>query len=171
MEEQTLKKLSIRARAAYAILCLENALKQLDKDFTLWELPLKKLWQITDLQFVDDWLYTTSEILPENIKEDAYSTETFETLELSEYNQLKQLYAGIDPLINDIIEKIFLIGTAEMYAGIKDHSPKTIAPLLDVIKILEDRYIPLPDPQIFKPYFMTEKDAWGERFGRDDLGV
>lgn len=170
MEEQPLKNLSIRARAAYAILCLENVLKHQGNDLAMWGLPLKKLWQITDLQFVDDWLYTTSEILPENIRDDAYSTETFETLELNEYNQLKQLYADIDPLIEDIIEKIFKIGTAEVYAGIKDHSPRTLAPLLDVITLLENKHVPLPDPEVFNRYSMTEKDAWGDRFGREELG-
>lgn len=59
--------LSGRARAAYLILCLEEALRHYGLDFTRWKRLLEILWDITQTDDVWEWVAYTDNLEPETI--------------------------------------------------------------------------------------------------------
>ena len=65
-----LYRVSGRGRAAYLILCLENALKFYHQDFAAWEWVLGRLWSITELSesgWLDIWLDSVGELMPDAV--------------------------------------------------------------------------------------------------------
>lgn len=54
-----------RARAAYLILCLEEALKFYGQDLSQRKEALKTLWEVTNTRFIEDWVWQASELSAE----------------------------------------------------------------------------------------------------------
>jgi len=160
--------ISIRARFAFTVLCLENAIKMLNQKNSLWELVLANVWSLTSMKFVDEWLYKISRIMPSSILEDDY--EDNDEISYSQYNELKTLYLKTPQIIFDIMEYIFECGTVDLYGKVVDNSPKTLKILDDLVILMEENKIPLPDIKLLEKYPFSENEGWGREFEKGEIG-
>lgn len=165
----SIEKISIRARVAFGILCLENTVLFYNKVFLDWSFVYKVLWSFMKGK-VGDWHYPMAEISPRSVLFDAtYAEKEMEFLTEEEYNNLREVYSNSNTVINSIINLIFEIGTRDLYSSIVNESQDTIKYLQEIIHLLEENNIPLPDIKLFETYTINENDGWGREFGRDDI--
>ena len=82
---------SIRGRAAYAICCLERAIKKFDDKNPTWDFILNKLWEFTDTKFIPEWQEFSAELIPGVILANNSPSE-FEFIAKDELKSLKSLY-------------------------------------------------------------------------------
>lgn len=162
------KEISIRGRVAFAIYCLENfIIANGEKLSGKWLVVLNKLWVITSLEFVDEWLYQVSSYMPSSILEDDF--DDLEEISKTDYLTLKSLYEGTDKSILEIIEKIFILGTIDLYGEIIDNSSNTLRELRDIISICEINNIKLPSHTHFNNLSIKVSNGWGKTFKREDV--
>ena len=114
---ELIKKISLRARLAFIILCIENALRK-DNSLVKWNKILEIFWSQTSMQFVDEWLYEISKVMPESILEDEY--EDNETISFNEYSEFKILYRNTQKFIFQLMEIAFECGTLDLYGAIEN---------------------------------------------------
>ncbi len=164
--KEKIKQISIRARVAFGILCLENALDNLELKSN-WQKVLEVLWIQTDIEYVDEWLYIVSKIMPDCILEDNY--EDNKIISLQDYNTLKLLYSSSPKYILELIEFVFEIGTIELYGKIMDYSEKTTQMVLEIIRIMEINKINYPELKLFDKYSILENNGWGRRFTKEQI--
>ncbi len=154
------KNISIRGRVAYLLCSLEKLLIYRNAEPSDWNWVLEKLWQYTDMEWLDDWM--SVELLPECILEDG--PEEFELISESEHCKLRELYGKNTDDINRMMEIIHNVGTYELYGSIPEHSPATLAKMQEAVDLLEAEGIDPPDPKPFKEYEFSENRGWGRRF-------
>ena len=104
---ELIKKISIRARVAFIILCIENAFQHLKFNVELQK-TLNVFWLQTNNTFVDDWLYQVSKVMPDSILEDDY--EDNELLTHIEYIKLRESYKFVPKFIFELMECAFECG-------------------------------------------------------------
>ncbi|MFZ6010368.1 MAG: hypothetical protein ACOYXT_08455 [Bacteroidota bacterium] len=161
-----LHTLSIRARAAFAILCLEEALKKYDHD-AQWNRVLPMLWSITDIEHVDEWLYQVSRIMPSDVLEQPYEENA--VISRNDHDALRPLYTKTSQSIHDILELIFECGSVGLYGVVVENSPKTLAVLRELVALMKRESIPLPNINLVLEFSIDEHGGWGRRFKRDEL--
>ena len=66
INENELKKISIRGRVAYGIACFERALIFYHCKNNVWIDVIKKLWDYTSIEYIDDWYYEMAEYIPDS---------------------------------------------------------------------------------------------------------
>jgi hypothetical protein len=163
---ELIKKISLRARLAFIILCIENALRK-DNSLVKWNKILEIFWSQTSMQFVDEWLYEISKVMPESILEDEY--EDNETISFNEYSEFKILYRNTQKFIFQLMEIAFECGTVDLYGAIENDSEKTILSVLKCIEIMKENDIELPNIELLKKYNVSENDGWGNQFTKGDI--
>jgi hypothetical protein len=165
MEENDFVTISIKGRVAFAICCLENAIKHFNYNPNEWRIVLEKLWAYTNIEFFDDWHYSIAEILPESILEfDIYEEENFEYLEEEQFEMLQKLYNSSNATVKDIIKFIFDIGISEFYGRLENHGQRTLDKLKILINYMVSNGIQLPDINILKIFSYDDGDGWGINF-------
>lgn len=165
MKDQ-LEKISIRARVAFIVLCIENVLKN-NNSYSKWNKVLEIFWLQTSIQFVDEWLYEISKVMPECILEDEY--EENETISFKEYSELKVLYLNTPKYLFELMEFAFECGTVDLYGAIENNSENTILPVLKCIDMLKEKNIELPNIEFLKKYNISENGGWGNPFTKEDI--
>ena len=163
---EKIEKISLRARVAFIILCLENALKK-NNSYSKWTKVLQLFWSQTSMQFVDEWLYEISKVMPDSIVEDDY--EENETISFDEYSELKILYANASEYVLELMEIAFECGTIELYGTIENNSEKTILSVLKCIEIMEENEIELPNIELLKKYSFSSNQGWGIEFTKEQI--
>ena len=165
---EDLINLSIRSRVAYAICCLEIVVKNKKvSENPHWMIFMEKLWSLTNMEYVDDWLHLISEILPSNALNDEYS-EDFEISRKIFYDN-KVAFRLLSLTEIKICDLIFEIGTVDLYGAIQDKSPLSLIPLNEVINILNEQEYDLPKIERFLPFSIFEGNGWGKTFERNDV--
>lgn len=164
--KEKIEKISLRARLAFIILCLENALNK-NNSSSKWTKVLTIFWSQTSMPFVDDWLYEISKVMPESILEDEY--EENEIISFEEYSELKILYGNTQKYIFELMEIAFECGTIELYGAIENDSDKTILSVLKCIEIMIENDIELPNIELLKKYSISENQGWGRTFTKADI--
>jgi hypothetical protein len=165
MNRDDFKMVSIRGRLAYAISCLENALKYYKCNTTDWRIVLEQLWTYTDIQFFDDWHYTIAEILPESVLEsNIFDVDDHEYINEMQFICLHNLYSNTNNEIKDIIQFIFNIGICEFYGKLENYGQLTLDNMEVLINYMISNSIPLPDMSRFKVFYYDDGNGWGEKF-------
>lgn len=164
--KELIEKISLRARVAFIILCIENSLRK-ENSFIKWSKVLDVFWSQTSMQFVDEWLYEISKVMPDSILVDEYDEN--ETISLKEYSELKILYRNSPKYIFELMEFAFECGTIDLYGSVDNNSDKTIAPVLKCIEIMKENNIELPNIELFKKYSISENGGWGNPFTKKDI--
>lgn len=162
--------LSIRARVAYGILCLEQTLQKLGYDYDHWQFLLDTFWSYT-YSNLGEWHMIVAEITPLSIMGDGeYNTFDFECITLEKYSLLKKMYSKISEEYFVIFELIFEIGTKDLYASIINGSKETYGFLSAIVKVLEENKIDVPDiPKFLIKQGIEENYGWGNPFYRKDV--
>ena len=164
---KNIESLSIRARVAYGTLCLEKALNNHDDKNEAWQFVLDKFWLFTNLEYVDEWLYIISKVMPDSILDDDFNEESGITLE--EHKRLKKLYKNTPQFIFDIMEGIFNCGRRHLYGAVTPKSPETVEFIKSIKKIMSSNKMEMPKLGDLKKYSINEHQGWGTTFERRDL--
>jgi hypothetical protein len=164
--KEEIKSISIRARVAFIILCIENAIDTFEEKKE-WDIVLSILWKQSSLEYVDEWLYICSYIMPDSILKDEY--EENDTISIEDYKRIKLLYTQSPKYIFDLLECVFECGTIELYGRIVDNSEKTVQSVLNAIEIMKENHIRIPAVEMLKKYSITENDGWGRIFKKHEI--
>lgn len=164
-----MSNLSIRARVAYAILCLENLLQHLNKDLSKWELILEELWKYTAGN-PGEWHESMAEMRPFSINEEvAFELKECVYIDLEKHARLKELYKGANEDVLKMVDLTFEIGTRNLYASIVNNSPDTLNYLDQIIAILERNGIELPTTSKLQGFTIDQQNGWGNSFTRTEV--
>jgi hypothetical protein len=164
---KNIKSLSIRARVAYGILCLENTLEKCALLKSDWQVILDKFWLFTQLEYVDEWLYIISPIMPDSILGDPHDEES--SMTLTEYQHLKRVYDDAPLFIFEIMECIFNCGRRHFYGAVTPQSPETFEYIKLLQKIMRQEKVAFPNADGLKKYPFDKHQGWGDTFGKKDL--
>ncbi|MBT9783042.1 hypothetical protein [Coprococcus comes] len=172
INENELKKISIRGRVAYGIACFERALIFYHCKNNVWIDVIKKLWDYTSIEYIDDWYYEMAEYIPDSLLEtDYYDKDDFEYLAETDFRTLKLCYKESNIVLSKIFRLIFEIGTLEIYGKLENYSVVTLKKLLEIIELMKKEKIKLPDEKPFLRYKYSEYGGWGERFNGQELSI
>ncbi|QYS89467.1 hypothetical protein [Flavobacterium davisii] len=164
--KEIIEKISLRARVAFIILCMEKSVKNIGYNVS-WDKVFKIFWLQTNIKFVDEWLYEVSKIMPESILEDEYEENI--TITLEDYFELKKLYKNTPKFIFDLMELAFECGTIDLYGEIENNSDKTMQSVLRCIEIMYNNNIELPNIDLLKKYSISENRGWGREFTKEQI--
>lgn len=164
--KELIEKISLRARVAFIVLCIENALRS-ENAFIKWNIVLEVFWSQTSMPFVDEWLYKISKVMPESILEDEY--EENETISFNEFSELKLLYKNTPKHIFELMELAFECGTIDLYGAVENDSEKTVLFVLSSIEIMKAKNIELPNIELLKKYSISENSGWGNQFTKEEI--
>lgn len=185
-EEKALKKhlfykVSLRGRAAYLVLCFDQALRFTGQDFAAWETVRRELRRVTEENF-ETWSFRAIDLLPDEIlsagsradliaqrEHTAFPGYAFSEAEFAAFRALyTQAGDALAPL-SFLMERILDVAICGCEAGTQPpHTPDSL-PLIDQANAyMQSRGIPLPDepavlfllhrqrsPGIGKPFQMT----------------
>ena len=174
MEMTFFKDISLRGRVAYAILCAEKYFTTVypDKD---WKIIFEICWHFTDgSMYLDAWADSMCDILPECLLEfDCYNRPdgAYEHITEEQYNTIKNLYVGIQDDVNTILNNIRDMEEEYAYTVIEGYGKGSIDTLSSIVKMLEDKKIELPDPQLVAFSKFSEDDGWGKDFDGTKLSM
>ncbi|AEA42353.1 hypothetical protein [Fluviicola taffensis] len=164
-----IEKISIRGRVAFGILCLEMFIKHLNYDFSKWKIIIDELWSFTNSN-IGLWHEKISEMTPFSILEEIpFEKKGCECINEKKHNELQLLYKNSNAEILKIINLIFDIGTRDSYSSISNFSPDTIKYLNEIISILEQNSIQLPNEKLFINQSISENQGWGKEFSKEDI--
>jgi hypothetical protein len=163
------RNISIRGRVAYGICCLENAIRHYNLEHLDWSFILELLWSYTD-QNIGRWHEFMSECSADSILEELeFEKKGIRNISFFEYQKLRDLYLKSNPIINQIINTIVDIGTYDLYASIVNNSPKTIEYIDELIVLMDQNNILLPDIIFFQKFTINENEGWGCPFVKKDI--
>lgn len=162
------ENISMRARVAFGILCLENAIKYYQLDHLNWSFINKLLWSYTNSN-VGRWHEIMSEATPFGVLGETEYLDDLDNISVEEFRQLEDLYKRSNNEINKIIDFIFNIGTRDLYAAIVNGSPDTLKYIQRIIDIMCENNIELPNVRLFDKFSINENQGWGKEFIKEDI--
>ena len=166
---QEFKMISIRGRMAYVLCLFEKLLLHYKCNKKDWTYILEKLWEFTSIEYVDDWMYEVSEILPNSILNDG--VDDLEFITENEFYKLRELYDNTSEDIRQMLMIIFELGTADVYSILTEYSSRTLLKLQEAMEILKRNNIQLVDVEKFKVYHFKDQQGWGNCFDGKDLSI
>jgi hypothetical protein len=92
-----------------------------------------------------------------------------EYLDEKDFWELNKLYKNANQVILRIIDITYYIGIKDLYSSIVDGSQDTLRYLQEIIDLMEQNNIPLPDEKLFGKFPISENEGWGREFTRDDV--
>lgn len=154
-----------RGRAAYLLLCLEEALLFYRQDLDAWEWILQKLWTIvtcSEENWLELWLDSAGELLPSMVLT-GHSKETAKARAL----YIEAGFAMI--VIHTILENLYEMAGA-WDAHTAAHDPEGLSRIDQVEETIRDFGIPLPPRETVQQLIMEQKGAsLGNAFARPSL--
>lgn len=169
---------SKRGRAAYLILCLEEALKFYDsEDLDNWKWLLNELWQITSTWDIDEWVGRISDASYESIMAHSTYQEEIEhdkkigfwfNLSEDEFVSLHALYSEnkfFFPVIYALYDKIIDIIILDWGDLEAEHTPSALSAIEEAEQIITEHGIPFPQDQQALNFIMSHRDGhYGKPF-------
>ena len=173
--------ISKRGRAAYLILCFEEALKFYDsEDFDNWKWILGELWKITSTWDIDRWVGRVCDASPETVLE-YHSYRDWEehtkkvgfwcNLTEEEFISLQKLYSQGKPffsVIYKLYETILDVITLDWGDLEEKHTPSALSAIEQAEQILTEHGIPFPQNQQALNFIMNHRD---EYYGKPFDGI
>jgi hypothetical protein len=169
VDKSMLKMLSIRARMAYCILCLENTLNAADIDVGELKVLLEELWKFTSSDRLDEWEERIRELTPYVLLDDKFDIDQYVYFDRECIYLYRSLYQQLPQYIIDIIDYSISVGVDNIYGGTSSYSPDTLASTVKVIDLCQSQNIPLPAIEKVLRYSFSSNNGWGENFERADL--
>ncbi len=158
-----LYRVSGRGRAAYLILCLENALKFYHQDFAAWEWVLGRLWSITELSesgWLDIWLDSVGELMPDAVLAGGDGSGS------EEAGRAHLLYtqAGSGMIvINAILDSLYTM-VCEWSPDTAAHNPDGLCRIGEAEETMKRFGVPLPSDEMIRPLLGQRSASFGEAF-------
>ena len=160
------KKISIRGRIAYGIMCAENfaLTNHPERD---WRPLFKVLWGIArDDVYWDEWASDVIDRLPETVFSD--DPRDFEELDSEVLEQFRALYQGIPDTFNRILADIVEIEEADAFSVVEGYGATAFESLQDLIAAMQAEGMELPDQELIAS-MLFEGDGRGSAFDAGSL--
>ncbi len=161
-------QVSGRARVAYLILCLEEALVFYGQDLSAWEWLLRKLWTITSdpgengtYTWMDTWLDAVGELLPSEVLTDRGDTSLSE-----EGRRARELYTGSGTamvVLNAILDSAYTIVGQWDYTT-ESYDLDGLRRIREAEGIMRSFGVPLPTDERVRPLLEQRDPMYGEPF-------
>lgn len=176
-EVNVIKKVSIRGRFAYGLLCLEKLVAKLNHNAPDLQLIIERMWKMTNSDKLGWW---QDEFIENNplimiadynlMKEGKVSFEQIglETVknELEFENRITLLKQLKKP-IPQVMDKLCGIANNNISAGCGEFSELTLKPTIELIRILdESNEITRSNINTVKFSSFAENNGWGNKFDR-----
>lgn len=177
VELNKIKKLSIRGRFAYGLICLEILKEKLNQNLPEFELLIENMWKITNTDKLGWWQTEFIENNPLVLIEDyklmtegkvTFEQIGFETIQNeTEFESKISFMKLLKEPIPSIIDKLCQIANQNISAGCGQYSELTLLPTIELIKIIENsQIVKRPDIQIVEFSQFSENNGWGDKFDR-----
>jgi hypothetical protein len=170
--------ITIRARVAYAICCIENAVLKYDLQILNWDEVFEFLWRYPTSNEIKDlalWHENESEFIPLCVLGDlTYSEKMFEYLTEEQYNRFQNIYKKSNDTVCELINKTATIATQNLYSGVCDGSPSTLRYIDELIEQMKNNNILLPNIDFFNQFSYPENPksdwiVWGDKIPQEIL--
>ena len=179
-EIDKLKRISIRGRFAYGLMCLERVTENNGVNFPELQLLITKMWEITNSEKLGWWQDLLIENNPNTVIGDYQLFKngkiTFKEIGFSTINNLEEFESRVNFLkklpspIVKLIDKLTEIVNQNLFAGCGEHSESTLKPTIELVEIL-DSILDFERPiiEIVKFSKFSENHGWGNKFTRGEL--
>ena len=160
------KKISIRGRIAYGIMCAESfaLTKHPERD---WRPLFKVLWGIArDDVYWDVWASDVIDRLPETVCSD--DPRDFEELDSEMLEQFRALYQGMPEAFNRILADIVEIEEADAFSVVEGYGAAALESLQDLIDAMQAEGMELPNQEPIAS-MLFEGDGRGPAFDASSL--
>jgi hypothetical protein len=175
MKGSDFENINLRAREAFIIACIENAVQHEGLTHPRWQLLIDGMWDMLGrFYFSDMELY----LMPRNYdfielyaNYDEYLTENSPEKALPpyseiEFNELKEIFSD-QTVASRLIEKLEFFSCTGVYGA---HDPSEDYSVLDnCILLLSSRNIPSPPFENFVPFVWDPQDVPGGEYTRQDF--
>lgn len=169
-------RVSKRARTAYLILCIEQALQCCGEEVSQWERALKKMWEVTSTDDMEAWMADIDAFSPQTL-DDLGTFEEWEKevsdfiywskdVDLKEcFFYYKELYQHASPVLRQLACCLVVLATEEWQSGDMPYMPSVLQYIDQARYLLQKEDIPLPHGEQALRFLMNHKDpSWGKPF-------
>jgi len=168
--EERLKKVSIKGRMALGIRCLEINLQDLDLlGYPEVQKMLSDFWEYTSSNNLVDWEEKILEYEPwflfANVERNKYKG--FRYLSNDEAQGIYNVMKKFEIRLSEIIEEVIEVGISNLYSGIREYSECSLRATINVLEMLKEINLPLPDLEKFERSKFSEHHGWGIRRDRN----
>ena len=129
------------------------------------------MWNIVDdCDYIDNSAYKYMEIIPEYLYEfDSYEAADFEYISENEFFLFRSSINSSDEALNTIMHCIYDIAMEYAYEAIHDYGKATFKYISEVIAILKENKISLPDIDKVSSFTFDKFGGWGDFIKPDGL--
>ncbi len=159
------KDVSLLGRISFGIMCAEKYAIKIAPN-KKWAPFFERLWSVTtDETYWDVWADQVIELLPECLFDsDEYSPTDFEYLTESEFWEIRKLYSGMPTDWNTLLKRIHDIEDIYAYTTIPGKGVLSLNYLQEIVDILKNNEIDLPDWQKISFSRFSECNGRGNSF-------
>jgi hypothetical protein len=158
--------ISISGRFIYGYLCLKKAIKETGAGH-LPDVLLELIYEFVSSNSLDSWQQRADEILPSTVLEELNGENYFTFLNTETVLVFRKYYNTVPAIIRDLIEELLLLGMANLYCGY--NSNITYQHVGEIITLMKDNKIELPEFSIVEHCSAEERHGWGERVNMSDF--
>lgn len=172
MTANEFKEISTRGRVAFAICCLENAMKKqnLFQNDESEKTILQQLWHFTTDNMAL-WELQIGDLIPFVVMNDiSYEyVEDFEFFSPTICRKFQRYYEKCQKYTLDIIDLIYDLGRTNLFVTINNDELKEASfPYLQkIINLMIENHISMPNIDLFKKFPITENNGWGRGFTKE----
>lgn len=171
-------KISFSGRLAFAMSCMENVIVKLDLcniNSDAIDIIIKKLWGFSDCEYLDEWHYSLTEIVPEYTCEFyEYERHDFEYLTEREFDILYKFYTKLAntkemEIYNNLFIITFELSRAHIYSNIQFPGKDSLDRLNELITAMQTYEIEIPNVRLYKKYKFKENSGFGNNFDAKEI--
>jgi hypothetical protein len=169
MNTEIFHTVSISGRYVYGYLCLRAVITQqgleqmpdlLDRFLKIFiETNRKDLWDEQARQFLPSFVLTDDNGIPFSFDDD----EEEEKLPIAYY------YHSLTPLFRDVLEELIELGRVNLYGSFESNI--TFYHINNIVTLLQENNIDLPDIKIVDRFPVSEFDGWGNAISFSSLDL
>lgn len=172
--------ISFKGRLAFAMSCMENVIIKFDLynvNPDAIEIIIKKLWVFSDCEYLDEWHYSLTDIVPEFICEFyEYEKQDLEYLTEQEFYILYKFYTELaGTKVMKVYENVFMIiyelSREHIYSRIDFPGQDSLNRVIELVTAMQKYEIELPDVNLYKKYRFNENRGFGNDFDAKEVAM
>jgi len=156
-------QISITGRYIYCYLCLRNAVKSKGQENIPGFLDAI-LKTFTSSSRLDDWQGEVDEVRPSIVLNKEKDRNYYKLHSYEQVSELRYYYLK-NTLVADIVENLIWLGISQLYVGF--NSDSSFDYVQDIIDLLKDNKIELPNFSIISDCSVNVANGWGNSIDMD----
>jgi hypothetical protein len=158
--------ISINGRFIYGYLCLRKAIDKTGAEH-LPDILLEMIYEFVSSNNLDSWQQRADEVLPSTVMDEINGEDYYKFLNMETVIVYRKYYKNQPILIKELIEELLTLGMANLYCGFDSNI--TYPHVEEIIKLMEDHKIQLPEFSIIEHCSVGERHGWGEGVNMSDF--